>query len=129
MLVPLPLFGEVYFLQPDGALLEATEGHIHLEWQKGAGPFQLVKSRNQTFDPAQLLYEGPDRAYFITGLLEGDHFFKIIDNNKSEAIIRVSVTYPARELVILSLIIGGLLFSSLCAIIFMGNRQHARTSA
>ncbi|MEZ4870678.1 MAG: hypothetical protein R2827_00240 [Bdellovibrionales bacterium] len=110
------------FTLEDSKPISANEGFINLKWE-GEPPFKLILSKSDEFDSSKALYSGMDTGYFMTGLEEGPHFFKVIGAQGTSDVVQVVVSYPSSEMVIGSLIVGSVLFLSLCAIIFKGNFQ------
>ncbi len=59
-----------------------ASSHFSLEWTAGADDdeelhFELRQSGGPDFADPRVRYEGPDRATFLAGLPEGDHYFQI----------------------------------------------------
>lgn len=116
------------FLDSKKGVIHANEGHTVLKWE-GNQPVKLYKANAADFVDQKLVYEGQDNGFFMTGMADGLHFFKLISSNGEEAITKVSVKYPDKSLVIFSLVTGLFLFINLVLIIFLGNRKYANTTA
>ncbi len=56
----------------------STAGYFQLSWHDQSGAsFQLQQSRTGDFRDAVTLYRGPDRATVISGLPNGDYFYRV----------------------------------------------------
>jgi hypothetical protein len=60
---------------------KSKDGHIRLSWKdvKGAdeGIFELERASTPVFLDSQPIYEGPDMASFISGIPDGDYYFRV----------------------------------------------------
>lgn len=113
---------ETKFIANESKTLSANEGHISLKWQ-GEPQFTLITSRTKTFSESKTLYGGSDTGFFMTGLKEGEHYFKVSGGKGISDVVLVNVDYPSEGLVMGSLLVGLALFLSLCVIIIKGNKQ------
>lgn len=62
----------------------ATAGYYQLSWQPGMRgashknpQFELQQSNSANFHIAKLIYRGPDRASVISGLTDGDYYYRV----------------------------------------------------
>ena len=121
-------FAELQFIGAKDGLINADEGHTILKWE-GSKTVGLYQSTDIDFSNERLIYEGDEQGYYISGLKDGDHFFKILSGSGETAMVRVSVKYPDKNLVIFSLITGTILLISLVTIVFLGNKKYANATA
>ncbi len=81
--VYLPLCGSPRFVDGAGEALvgsvRSEDGVIHLRWSReGAdGDFLLEQSPSAGFAEPAIRYAGPDGETVLTGLPEGDHYFRV----------------------------------------------------
>jgi len=67
-------------LDPTGRLRsEVREGYISLSWEAGEGHtvYELQSVCSGAFSDTVSRYQGPDTTSFISGLEDGDHYFRV----------------------------------------------------
>ncbi len=109
----------------------ANEGHALLSWKAtdDDSEYQLEQAVGENrggqpdFTQTVIRYQGPDIAYFISGLPEGTHYFRVsaVGSSQWSQPLAVVVNYPAAGRVIVLLTLGAVLFASLTAIICYGH--------
>lgn len=110
----------------------ANEGHLTLDWTgPEKGLFRVEQSRKSDFDSPLQRYEGPDRAFFTSGLPEGAHYFRVgvVESDQVRAWsvpLKVTVHYPVRNQVTGLLLLGGLVFLALVGVIVGGHLRYYR---
>jgi hypothetical protein len=113
----------------------ADEGHTTLSWSPGGAgglvrDYQLEESQTAEFADARVRYEGPDRASFISGLTEGETWFRVRASNGEGRFgpwsrpVSVEVRYPERPMVLRRLAVGALLFVATVGAVLLGHRRH-----
>ena len=65
----------------DGLPDEVEEGHVTLRWKSrplaGDETYQLQHGSNAAFDDARTVLDGKDDTSFISGLPDGEHYFRV----------------------------------------------------
>ncbi len=104
----------------DEAEQVTDEGKVALRWS-GDAPFILQRSPEPGFSAPKVLYEGPEQATYITGLTEGEWFFRTGDASGvwSEP-VRVEVRYVERGRVITLMFTGGIVFVATVGAVIQG---------
>ncbi len=113
--------------------MTANEGHLRLSWKpEGEVPdlsFELERSLHADFREAALRKVGADRASYISGLREGENYFRVRAVTPageagpwSEALV-VRVDYPSRRQVFVLMTVGAVLLIATVVLILTG---HAR---
>ena len=114
----------------------AKEGHLRLSWQLKEGEevasaltFQLERSVQADFRSAVRLETGPDRASYLSGLRQGENYFRVRAVNAEgeagpwSAALMVRVEYPSPGRVFPLMAVGAVLLVATVALILTG---HAR---
>lgn len=109
----------------DADVVEVTDGHIKLEWTvEGDGVTELQQSRASDFFTAKTIYIGPDRASFVSGLDNGNYYYRVraAGGEWSETLM-VKVQHQSLELAFALFGIGGLVFLLTVFVVIKGARQ------
>ena len=96
----------------DSLVINSPEGHIRLEWAADQeSTFELQRSLTSDFNSPTVLYRGPDRASFISGLENGTYYFRIREQNGvwSET-LTVIVKHQSLLLAFMLFTIGAIVF-------------------
>jgi hypothetical protein len=112
----------------------APSGSFAIRWSSGQlaafDQFELQQGRNRDFSEARLIYSGPDRASYLSGLPNGDFYYRVrgVDtrlNRKSRwaSPIHRIVRHPSLEFAVSMLSVGGLVFLSTIGIVVSGARK------
>jgi len=140
LLISHGLFAAPAFNVPgsEHLLIESEEGKAVLQWAPStgaAGPdleFVLQQSRDAAFSDPKKLYEGPDLGTVVTGLAEGDYFFRVREAMDStpatkdwSETLTVRVKYPERRSVVLLMALGLVVFVGTVAAIVIGHRRSS----
>lgn len=119
---------------------EVTEsGYIKLSWQfgdkSGDCVFELQQSENQIFNSNKILYMGPDYATFLSGLRNGNYFYRVrAVCGDEQAIsdwsdtITVKVQHHSLMLAFGLFGVGAVIFLLTIGIVIQGARQAAATA-
>jgi len=103
--------------------LASDTGHILLEWN-APGPVTLEMARNDSFTDAATLYSGANRAFFLSGLANGDYFLRLrgMDGTVSApAVLRIEHQSLTQALWLAAL--GALITLAVIAAIVRGPRD------
>lgn len=113
--------------------IESDEGKATLRW-KSAEPeapgdhrFELAYSRSADFADSQTRYTGPDTSTAVTGLTEGEHFYRVrevfADERTGEwsAPLVVAVKYPAKRAVAILMGLGMFVLLATVATVLRGH--------
>ena len=117
-----------------GTLLEtdtelATAGYFRLNWSADPQPsgYLLQQAKNADFSDARTLFTGKDTARVLSGLPDGDYFYRVrsLDTNDDawSNPIQVSVRHHPFSRAAGFFIAGLVAFIALIAVLFHGSRQ------
>ncbi len=107
--------------------LESDSGVVKLEWAGADGDsevdFELERSIYSDFSDAELVYEGSDLSTHLTGLREGEYFFRIRESGEAEwsEPLRVKVEFIGRTKLFTLLGVGFVVCVFTVAAIFQGH--------
>ncbi len=114
---------------------ETTTGYSLLKWKLHENAtemqkqFVLQQSNSPQFNNAKTIYKGPDMASFVSGLPNGDYFYRVGINkdggvtNWSKG-LHLEVKHHSRNLAMLLFFLGTIIFISTVAVIIVGNRKY-----
>ena len=114
----------------DNNYYQITDGHIRLEWQSETGnTFELQQSFTRDFSHPKVIYLGPDRASFISGLQNGSYYYRVraSDGEWSEVVI-VDVQHQSLKLAFALFGIGGVVFLVTVYVVVHGVRSTSAHS-
>jgi len=95
---------------------------VLVEWQ-APGDATLIMARSADFAGAQALYQGHNKAYFLSGLDAGDYYLMLRDNEGSQSeAIELTVTHQSLSQAILLTIVGAFITLGIIATIVRGAR-------
>ena len=58
--------------------LRTSDGYVKLEWDGGVDKtYILQKATDSEFSDAITIYQGPDKATFISGLRDGIYYYRV----------------------------------------------------
>jgi hypothetical protein len=113
---------------------DTASGHVQLEWgtEEAASEtllFELQRSETPTFANPVTLYQGPDTGTFLSGLSDGDYYFRLraqtVEGNARSAWsspLRVTVQHHAMALAMGLFALGGVVFLSTVTVLIQGDR-------
>lgn len=112
---------------------DANEGWLTLDWEVVGrerpqnAVFEVQQSLDASFSDPVLRYRGPDGATFLSGLPEGDFYYRVrLVRDKSvgpwSAPLDVRVTYVDRGLVWLLMTAGLIAFLATSGALLLGHR-------
>lgn len=111
----------------------ATAGFFRLSWAGPAGAdYQLQKSASPRFDPAGIIYQGPDTARVLSGQADGRYFFRVrllesaADPGPWSEPVLVEVTHHPLSRALSFFMAGAVAFLATLALIVVGHGRHGR---
>jgi hypothetical protein len=123
----------------DGVAVSADEGHVVLSWTPAEGDdpaasrliFELEQSADPAFGNHRLRHRGAERSFFVTGLPEGQVYFRVRAVSGETAgrwseTIAVDVVYPGRLEVLALVSVGCLVFLATVTAILVGWARSRR---
>ena len=120
-------------LQTDSG--KPSAGYYRLTWDgQDAGnlQFQLQESRSEGFSPAQVIYEGPDRATLLSGRRDGDYYYRVRlrppqgDASPWSEVVKVSVEHHSLGRAFLYFGIGAGVFVATAGLIIAGTLKSRK---
>jgi hypothetical protein len=110
-------------------------GSFALKWVFPDGPvshrFELQQDTDKDFSSPQIIYVGPDRGTYISGLLNGDFFYRVRALNTQETYtspwsspIHRTVQHPSLDFVFSLMSVGALVFISTISMITKGIQKE-----
>ena len=123
-----------------GSPVAANEGHLRLSWRVDGDAteadhpdltFQLQRATDADFTNAPRWDVGPDRASYVSGLRDGDNYFRVRaitaagEAGPWSESLWVQVAYPDRSQVLLLMAVGVVLLLATGMLILAGHRRWA----
>lgn len=111
---------------------QPSQGIIKLEWTSspnaGSSTFELQQSLNSDFNSSKLIYEGIDKGSFLSGLHDGEYFFRVREQGGSWSMpVAVEVEHHPLQLALVLMLIGAIVFISTVILVIKGSKS-SRTS-
>ncbi|MGY6277356.1 hypothetical protein [Methylomonas sp. MgM2] len=102
----------------------ATAGYFQLRWHdESDGSFQLQQASNLDFADAVTIYQGPDQATVVSGLPDGDYFYRIRGNGQAwSEPLKVSVQHHSLAKAFAFFGLGAGMFVAMLAVLLKGVR-------
>ncbi len=114
MLLVLPMIAQASPVQftLDGRDIESNSGHVRLVWKsEGDTLFVLQQAPDSSFLHAKTIYEGPDLASFVSGLRNGNYYFRVRgEDDQWSDVVHLHVQHQSLELAFTLFGIGGIVF-------------------
>lgn len=114
--------------------IRAPEGHLRLSWRVQREvpdlQFELERSRESSFRETTRLDVGPDRASYISGLVDGENHFRVRAVTAGGApgpwspSLLVQVEYPPRRQVLALMAVGAVLLVGTILLVLTGHRRR-----
>lgn len=104
-------------------------GHIKLEWQPAAAArlFEVQQAADESFGEVKTIYNGPDRATFVSGLKNGTYYFRVRGQGQDWSNVqKLEVIHHSLTLTYVLLGLGGLVFLSTAGMVLYGVRKSAQ---
>ena len=105
-------------------------GHFRLTWQHDevGTTFTLQQARTPTFDRPVTIYQGPDRARTVSGLLNGKYYFRVATGmNEWSDPVSVKVDHYELATALTFLGLGAIVFFSTAVLIIRGHLAHRKS--
>lgn len=125
----------------DGQLKETNTGYTQLTWgipsldsTKSPAEYELQRAKNQSFDDAQTIYRGPNHSIFISGLNDGQYYYRVrrlntsLTENWSET-LELKVSHQSLTTSLVLFFLGLLSFMAIVFTIIKGHKQSEARSA
>jgi len=113
-----------------------SSGSIKLTWHSQAenrdtaiAAFELQRARKADFSDARTYYRGPDLATYISGLANGDYYFRIREVAGAQVLsdwsspVKVTVEHHSLNLAFTLFGIGGVVFALTVMVVLRGARR------
>ena len=109
----------------DTTFFEVTDGHIKLEWRSAMETsYELQQSDTDDFADPKIVYRGPDRASFISGLRDGTYYYRVRAHDSGWSdIITINVRHQSLKLAFALFGIGGVVFLLTVFVVVHGARS------
>lgn len=113
-----------------------TTGYCLIKWelpnasQVPAATFVLQQSNDPTFKSNKILYEGPDLASFVSGLANGEYYYRVGTKNETHQVsdwstpLHLKVEHHSRRLALALFTTGIIIFFATVAVIVVGNLKY-----
>ena len=123
----------------DSSVPEYTKsGFFKLSWaveNRKDVKFKIEESTDPTFDKFKIKYEGPDLATFVSGLPDGEYFYRVRAISKENGqksgwskTLDVTVEHHSLKLAFTLLILGAIVFIATTSLVLYGNYKFNRDS-
>lgn len=140
LLLPSRLAAAVVFLDAAEGIIASPEGKHLLRWEihdaepTAAAAFELQYSATGDFSEPVTRYRGRDTATSITGLVEGDHHYRVrlVDGETTgewSKPFTIRVQYVGRGLVVTLMSVGLFLFAATVAAVVKGHQEFRESAA
>ncbi|MAS91802.1 MAG: hypothetical protein CMO55_01295 [Verrucomicrobiales bacterium] len=117
----------VTFTVPPGEeMLTSADGVLSLSWESaGDGViYELEQSVDDSFTNPTMRYSGPDVGSYLTGLAEGDYFFRVrAKGGEWSEPLRAKVTFIDRRVLWILLVSGFVVVAATVGTILTGWRK------
>jgi hypothetical protein len=111
----------------------STDGVAQLTWESpGDAEVTLQSSMNRDFARPKILYVGRDGATTLTGLSDGDYFYRVgIDSGKADGtqwsdVVHLEVRHHPMSRAWLFFSVGVLVFAGVLIMVVAGARHHGK---
>lgn len=108
--------------------VSASDGYIKLFWLSDSndGEYELQRSDSPQFDQPITIYKGPDRASFISGLKDGEYFYRVrAEGGVWSTPLKVTVQHPSMNLAFTLSSIGLIVFLITVIVVIRGAAKYS----
>ena len=112
----------------DAEVINLSDGHIKLQWKaENNTTFELQQATTANFSNAATIYQGPDQASFISGLKDGDYFYRVraVGRTWSKPLL-IKVEHQSLTLAFTLFGVGAVVFLLTVLVVVKGVRQVAK---
>lgn len=109
----------------DDLFIQSTSGHTKLEWSGMDGvDFEVQIATDKSFNSARSIYAGPDKATFVSGLADGQYYFRVRENTSpwSQTLV-LDVKHHSLALAISLFVVGFVVFGLTTWLVMDGARK------
>lgn len=103
--------------------IDSNDGHLKLEWDAPDNiKVEVQKSESKDFENPTVIYKGIDRASFISGLENGDHFFRVKEEGGSwSSTLTIHVKHQSLQLAFTLFTLGAVVFILTVLVVVKGS--------
>lgn len=106
----------------------SRDGHLKLQWQGSDIPagslFEVQQAETETFTDAKIIYRGPDLATFVSGLKNGNYYFRVrLQDEGWSNVLKLTVDHHSLSLTFVLLGLGALVFLLTAGVVIYGARK------
>lgn len=104
----------------------ATAGNFTLSWNiASSANYQLQQANNPAFSNAKLLYQGRDNASVMSGLTNGDYYYRVraVGDPWSDT-VEVKVRHHSLSDAMLFFSLGAIMFAILIIVLYQGSNKQ-----
>lgn len=114
-------------LQTDTTL--ATAGYFRLTWPGASGEFELQQAGTDDFQDARLIYQGPDTASVVSGLPDGDYFYRVRQRGETRwsETLHIEVRHHPLNRAFGFFLLGAVMFAATLGILLHGVTRRGTT--
>ena len=100
----------------------STAGYFQLRWKDDPNhSFQLQQASTADFRDSVILYQGPDQARVISGLADGDYFYRVANDKQQQSdTIKVTVKHHSLAKALGFFGLGAAMFVVMLALLIKG---------
>lgn len=111
----------VVFTKSEGS---SDTGHFTLTWENPEEKeVTLEVSKNSSFERPRALYQGTGTSFFISGLSDGEYYFRLREiSPKNAEIFILTVAHRSLTLALSLFALGSVVFLAIVAVILRGER-------
>ena len=123
-----------FSVPPGGGELESVDGVLSLVWESDRDPgggeggsveYELQQASDESFADAIVRYRGSDAGSYLTGLAEGDYFFRVRERDGEwSPTLTASVKFIDRRVLITLLATGFVVSAATIGTILVGSLKR-----
>lgn len=108
----------------------STAGYFQLSWSNHShDKMTLQQASSPSFSDAHTLYQGQDQASLISGLGDGDYYYRVgvhtPDNSEWSNTLHVQVEHHSLSKAFVFFILGAVMFVVTLTVLLVGNRHKS----
>lgn len=101
----------------------SEDGHVKVEWdlQRAGANVEVQQALDKSFKGAKVVYRGPDKATFISGLQDGTYYYRIrrVDGVWSDPVM-LTVKHHSLRLAFTLFSLGAVVFALTVLVVIKG---------
>ena len=110
----------------------SNDGRIKLIWRSAGKEtmYELQSARDPDFEEYKVIYSGPDRASFVSGLKNGTYYYRVkpVDGVWSK-VLTVEVKHHSLRLAMALFVVGGIVFVLTVGVVVIGTIRTKQATA